>query len=77
MLREELADVGLEAADPLAQELVEVADHLAVRRQILGRHRPDPLRHATDELVQDLALERRDELVEPRPRVGLEEVVVR
>ena len=32
---------GSRAADPLADQLVEVADHLAVRGEVLGRHRAD------------------------------------
>ena len=57
-------------------QLVEVADHLAVRGEVLGRHRPDRVAHPADELVEDLLAEPLDELVEPLARVGLEEVVL-
>ena len=76
MLGQELARVRVGAADPLADELVEVADHLAVGGEVLRAHRPDRLGHAGHELVEHLALEPLDELVEPLARVRLEEVVV-
>ena len=46
VLGEELGSVRVAAPDPLADELVEVADHLAVGREVLRRHRPDRLGHA-------------------------------
>ena len=76
VLGQELRRVRVPAADPLADELVEVAHHLAVRGQVLGRHRLDRLGHAGHELVEHLALEPLDELVEALARVRLEEVVV-
>ena len=41
-----------------------------------GRHRPDRVAHAGDELVEHLLAEPLDELVEPLARLGLEEVVL-
>ena len=76
VLGEELRRVGVATADPLADQLVEVADHLAVRGEVLRAHRADRLGHPFDELVEHLALEPLDELVEAVARVGLEEVVV-
>ena len=76
MLGEELARVRVAAADPLADELVEVAHHLAVRGEVLGRHRLDRLGHPGHELVEDLALELLDQLVEPLAGGRLHEVVV-
>ena len=76
MLGQELADIRVAAADPLADELVEVADHLTIRRQVLGRHRADGVAHALHELVEDLLAEPLDELVEPLARVGIQEVVL-
>ena len=76
MLRQELADIRVGPADPLADEVVEVADHLAVRGQVLRAHRADGLRHAGHVLVQHLATETTDELVEPLACVRLQEVVV-
>ena len=76
VLGEELRGVRVAAADPLADELVEVADHLAVGREVLRRHRPDGVGHAGHELVEDLPAEPLDELVEALAGVGLEEVVV-
>ena len=68
--------VRVAAADPLADQLVEVADHLPVRGEVLGRHRPDRLGHPGHELVEDLALEPLDQLVEALAGVRLQEVVV-
>ncbi len=76
MLGQELRRVRVAAADPLADQLVEVADHLAVGGEVLRAHRPDRLGHPGDELVEDLALEPLDQLVEALARVRLEEVVV-
>ncbi len=76
MLREELRRVRVAAADPLADELVQVADHLAVGREVLGAHRLDGLGHPGHELVEDLALQPLDQLVELLAGVRLEEVVV-
>ena len=76
VLGQELRRVRVAATDPLADQLVEVADHLAVRGEVLRAHRLDRLGHPFDELVEHLALELLDELVEPLARVRLEEVVV-
>ena len=76
VLGEEVAHVRVAAADPLADELVEVADHLAVRGEVLRGHGPDGVAHPADELVEDLLAEPLDELVEAGARVGLEEVVL-
>ncbi len=76
VLGEELGRIRLAAADPFADQLVQVADHLAVGGQVLGGHRLDRLRHSRHELVEDLALELLDELVEPFAGAGLHEVVV-
>ncbi len=76
MLREELADIRLAATDPLADQLVEVADHLAVRGQVLRGRGPDGVAHPTDELVEDLLAEPLDECLEAGARVGLQEVVL-
>ena len=76
VLGQELRRVRVAATDPLADQLVEVAHHLAVGGEVLRAHRPDRLGHALDELVEDLALEPLDELVEALARVRLEEVVV-
>ena len=76
MLGEEVAHVRVAATDPLADELVEVADHLAVRGEVLGGHGPDGVAHAADELVEDLLAEPLHELVETGARVGLQEVVL-
>ena len=67
---------GSPTTDPLADQLVEVADHLAVRGEVLRAHRSDGLGHARHELVEHLALELLHELVEPLPRRRLQEVVV-
>ena len=76
VLLEEVGRIRVATTDPLADQLVEVADHLAVRGEVLGRHGPDGLRHARHELVEHLALELLDELVESLTRRWLEEVVV-
>ena len=76
MLGEELGGIRLAAADPLADQLVEVADHLAVGGEVLRGHRLDRLGHPRHELVEDLALELLDQLVEPLAGARLQEVVV-
>ena len=76
MLGKELGRIRLAAADPLADQLVEVADHLAVGGQVLRGHRLDRLGHPRHELVEDLALELLDELIEPFAGARLHEVVV-
>ena len=76
VLRQELRGVRVAARHPLAQQLVEVADHLAVRGEVLRRDALDRLRQAGDVLVEHLALQPLDQLVEAFPRRGLEEVVV-
>ena len=76
VLRQELADVRVAAADPLPDELVEVADHLAVRGEVLRAHGADRVRHARDVLVEHLATELADEVVVALAGLGLEEVVV-
>ena len=76
VLGQELRGVRVAAADPFPDELVEVADHLAVGGEILRCHRLDRVGHAGHELVEDLALQPLDELVELVARTGLEEVVV-
>src|SRR6185312_8297628 len=76
VLREELAHVRLAAADPLADQLVEIADHVAVGGEILRRHRADRIAHPGHELVEDLLAQPLDELVEALPGVRLEEVVL-
>ncbi len=76
VLGEEPGGVGFTAADPLADELVEVAHHLPVGGQVLRGHRPDRVGHPRHELVENLALQPLDELVEPFARIRLEEVVV-
>ena len=68
VLREELADVRVVAADPLAEELVEVAHHLAVRGEVLRAHRADRVRQALHVLVEHLPAEPVDERVEPVAR---------
>ena len=67
---------GSRAADPFADQLVEVADHVAVGGEVLRRHRPDGIAHPRYELVEDLLAQPLDELVEALPGVGLEEVVL-
>ena len=59
-----------------ADELVEVAHHLAVGGEVLGAHRPDGVRHAGHVLVEHLAPEPADEVVVALARLGFEEVVV-
>ena len=76
MLGEELARVRVATADPLADELVEVADHLAVGGEVLRGHGLDGLGHPGHELIEDLALELLDELVERFAGARLHEVVV-
>ena len=76
MLREEVADVRVLPTDPLADEVVEVADHLAIRAEVLGRHRPDGVAHPLRELVEDLLAQTFDELVVALACVLLEEVVL-
>ena len=76
VLGQELRRVRVAATDPLADQLVEVAHHLAVGGEVLRAHRPDRLGHPLDELIEDLALEPLDELIEALARVRLEEVVV-
>ena len=73
---EELRDIRVAATDPLAHEGVEIADHLAMRLEVLGRHRADRIAHPADELVEDLLAEALDEGLEPLARGGLEEVVL-
>ncbi len=76
VLGEELADVRVAAADPFADELVEVAHHLAVGGEVLGAHRTDRLGHAGHVLVEHLAAKPLHERPEPVARARLEEVVV-
>ena len=76
VLREELARIGVLAADPLPDQLVEVAHHLAVRGEVLGRHRADRIAHPRRELVEHLLAQSFDQVVEPLPRSGLHEVVL-
>ena len=76
MLGQELRRVRVAATDPLADQLVEVAHHLAVGGEVLRAHRPDRLGHPLDELIEDLALEPLDQVIEALARVRLEEVVV-
>ena len=54
---------GSLAADPLRMQRVEIADHLAVRGQVLRGHRPMASRTA-DELLEHLLPQAFDELVE-------------
>ncbi len=73
---QEVADIGLHATDALADELVEVADHLAVGIEVLGRRGPDGLAHALHELVQHLGGQPLDQRIEALARRRLHEVVV-
>ena len=74
--REEFAHVGLSTADLLADQPIEVAHHVAVGGEVLGRHRPDRLAHARHELIEDLLAESLDERIETLAGIGLEEVVL-
>ena len=72
---QELSDVGVAATDALPDQLVQVADHLAVRGKFLRRRGADGLAHPADELVQHLLAEPLDEVLEACSGLGFEEVV--
>ncbi len=77
MLGQEVAHVRrLVPADALADELVEVLDHVPVGGEVLGRHRADGIAHALHVLLEHLAAQALDEVAEPVARVGVEEVVL-
>lgn len=57
-------------------QVVEVADHLAIGCEVLEAYRPDRVGHARDVLVEHLTAQPRHELVEALAGVGFEEVVV-
>ena len=70
------ATSGLAAADPLVEERVEVADHLAVRLEVLRRHARIASHRPCDEVVEDLLAEPLDQRVEPFAGSRLQEVVL-
>ena len=77
--RQEPVDVLLRrllARDPLLEQVVEVAHHLALGSQVLGRHALDGVGQAPREPVQHRRPQPVDQRVEPLPRLGIEEVVV-
>jgi hypothetical protein len=61
---EEFGRIRIAAGELLLQQLVEVADHLAVRREILGRDALDGLGQARDILVEHLLPQPLHELLE-------------
>ena len=61
---QEVGRVRLAAVEPLLEQLVEVADHLPVRRQVLGRHAADRLGQAVQVGVEDLTAQPLDERLE-------------
>ena len=65
-----------ETGETLLEEVVEVADHRPVRRQILRREVADRVGQAFHELVTDDPLQAPDEFFEAAPGLRLEEVVV-
>ena len=75
VLAQEVRDVGIAAGQPLLEQSVEVADHVAIGGEVLGRDALDRVRQPGHVLVEDLLAEALDELVEPPPRLGLHEVV--
>ena len=72
---EEWRGIRLVAADPLAEQLIEVAHHLAVGGEVLRRHRPDGIGHAGGELVEDLLPETLNQRIEPFAGARFKEVV--
>ena len=76
VLLEELARIRVATREAFLEEAVQVTDHVAVRRQVLGRDALDRVREAAHELVEDLPLELGDEPVEAVARLRLEEVVL-
>ncbi len=76
VLGHELRDVRIPAGDPFLEELVEVADHLPVRGEVLRRGVPDRVRHPADELVEDLLAKLLHEGLEPLAGARLHEVVL-
>ena len=79
VLGEELVDVRaarLVARQPLREELVEVADHLALRREVLGLHALHRVGQALAQPVEHRAPEAVDQGLEALARVLVDEVVV-
>ena len=78
MLGQEVVDLVLARLppfEPLLEERVEVADHLAIRLEVLRRRALDRLGQALDEAVERLAAQPIRQRREPIPRRGLHEVV--
>ncbi len=79
VLGEELVDpilARLAAVEPVLEQAVEVADHLAVGVELLGRRALDRLGQAVDEAVERLLAELLGQRVEPVARGRLHEVVL-
>jgi hypothetical protein len=68
-------EVRLAPLRPLAQHLVEVAEHLAHPRHVLGAHVLEPLLHALHEGLEHLLLEGLHQLPEHAVGVGVHELV--
>ena len=78
VLREEVVDLvlaRLATFEALLEQAVEIADHLAVRIEILGRRALDRLRQAVHEPIERLLAQAFGQLVEPVPCPRLHEVV--
>ena len=77
--RQEVVDLvlaRLAALQPLLEERVQVADHLAVRLELLRRRALDRLGQALDEPIERLAAEPLRQRLEPLARGRLHEVVL-
>ena len=73
---QELGRIRLGAGQLLLEELIEVADHGPVRRQVLRAHAPDGIGHARRIAVEDRASQPFDQGLKALPGRGLQEVVV-
>ena len=75
VLLEELGGIGVASGKALLKQPVQVADHLAVGRQVLGGDALDRVGQPVDVLVEHLAMQPRHQVIESVACLGLQEVV--
>ncbi len=76
VLGEERLDVGLLAAGPLLEQLVQVGEHAGDRGDVLGRHRLERPGEVAQVGVEEVAAELVEQRLEPLGGLGGREVVV-